>query len=206
MESGRTSRACTLGGADHAIGGQLVLRRMQARLRGEGEVGEGLMPRPGPRRPHVAFRASETGLVWIDEQAEQRGISRSEMIRLALTYAKDNMSQPAMDSESRLVAGMGKPSHVFKAQSGNALRCSPVWRQMIADVLGRPLLLSATAEASTRGAALLALESTGKIQSIEQPGTLAEQTVVPDLKYHARYREGLERQEKMYSKLMSDQL
>src|SRR6185436_17173019 len=41
--------------------------------------------------------------------------------------------------------------------SGNALRASPVWRQMIADVLGRPLLLSATAEASTRGAALLAL-------------------------------------------------
>lgn len=81
------------------------------------------MPRPGPRRPYVAFRASEAGLAWIDEQAESRGVSRSEMIRLMLAYAKDNMGQPVVDSESRLVAGMGKPAHVFKAQSGNALRC-----------------------------------------------------------------------------------
>jgi gluconokinase len=83
--------------------------------------------------------------------------------------------------------------------SGNALRASPVWLQMISDVLGRPVLLSATAEASTRGAALLALESTGKIQSIEQSETLAEKTVLPDMTRHARYREGLERQQKMYA-------
>jgi len=85
--------------------------------------------------------------------------------------------------------------------SGNALRASPVWLQMIADVLGRPVLLSATAEASTRGAALLALESTGKIQSIEQSETLTEKIVLPDQARHARYREGLERQQKMYEEL-----
>jgi gluconokinase len=85
--------------------------------------------------------------------------------------------------------------------SGNALRASPVWLQMIADVIGRAVLLSATAEASTRGAALLALESTGKIQSIEQSETLAETTVLPDMSRHARYRKGLERQQKKYVEL-----
>ena len=90
--------------------------------------------------------------------------------------------------------------------SGNALRASPVWLQMIADVLGRSVLLSATPEASTRGAALLALESTGKIQSIELSETPVEKTIIPDMTRHARYREGLERQQKMYGELMSDKL
>lgn len=82
--------------------------------------------------------------------------------------------------------------------SGNALRASPVWLQMIADVLGRPVVLSATAEASTRGAALLALESTGKIPSIEQSEAVAARTVVPDMTRHARYLAGRERQQRMY--------
>jgi len=85
--------------------------------------------------------------------------------------------------------------------SGNALRASPAWLQMMADVLGRPVLLSATAEASTRGAALLALENTGKIASLEQSEIAAEQTVLPELTRHARYREGLERQQKLYELL-----
>lgn len=85
--------------------------------------------------------------------------------------------------------------------SGNALRSSPVWLQIMADVLGRPVLLSATAEASTRGAALLALESLGKIQSIDQSEVPPEKTVLPDMMRHARYREGLGRQQKLYGEL-----
>ena len=48
--------------------------------------------------------------------------------------------------------------------SGHALRSSPTWTQIVADVLGRPLVLSERSEASTRGAALLALEAAGKIR------------------------------------------
>jgi gluconokinase len=88
--------------------------------------------------------------------------------------------------------------------SGNALRASPVWLQMIADVLGRPLQLSATAEASTRGAALLALESTGRIQSIEQSEIPAARRVLPDMTRHARYCEGLERQQRVYGEVRSE--
>ncbi len=57
--------------------------------------------------------------------------------------------------------------------SGGALRHSPVWTQIIADVLGRDLTLPDTREASSRGACLLALETIGKIDDIgtfETPG------------------------------------
>jgi gluconokinase len=87
------------------------------------------------------------------------------------------------------------------AASGNALRSSPVWLQIIADVLGRPLLLGGAAEASSRGAALLALEAVGKIESIEQDSVSIEQVFEPDLSRHARYQEGLERQEELYQRV-----
>ena len=51
--------------------------------------------------------------------------------------------------------------------SGGALRASPVWTQMIADVLGRDLTLPNAREASMRGAVLLALETAGRIKKIE---------------------------------------
>jgi gluconokinase len=50
--------------------------------------------------------------------------------------------------------------------SGGALRDSPVWTQIIADVLGRDLMISDTDESSSRGAVLHALESKGKIVDI----------------------------------------
>ena len=83
--------------------------------------------------------------------------------------------------------------------SGYALRASSVWPQIIADVLGRPLLLSA--ESSIRGAALLALEAVGKIGSIEEDSILVEQVFEPDMMRHARYQQGLARQEDLYDRL-----
>ncbi len=85
--------------------------------------------------------------------------------------------------------------------SGNALRSSPVWLQIIADVLGRPLMFGGTAEASIRGAALLALEAVGKIATIEEDSVAVEQVFEPDMTRHARYQQGLARQEALYHQL-----
>lgn len=49
------------------------------------------MPRPGPRRPYVAVRLSAEGLAHIDAEAERRGLNRSEMMRLMLSYAEAKM-------------------------------------------------------------------------------------------------------------------
>lgn len=87
------------------------------------------------------------------------------------------------------------------AASGNALRSSPAWLQIIADVLGRPLLLGGSAEASSRGAALLALEAVGKIVNIEEDTFAVDQVFEPDMSRHARYSHGLARQEELYDRL-----
>jgi gluconokinase len=85
--------------------------------------------------------------------------------------------------------------------SGHALRSSPVWAQIIADVLGRRLLVAEVGEASTRGAALLALEAAGKITSIEQFLSPVGRFCEPDMSRHERYQAGLERQQGMYEQI-----
>ena len=90
--------------------------------------------------------------------------------------------------------------------SGHALSSSPVWVQILADVLGSPIQLSQSDEASARGAALLALEAAGKIRSIDRPSaTVVTKATVfePDMIRHEKYRRGLERQQQLYEKLIS---
>jgi gluconokinase len=88
--------------------------------------------------------------------------------------------------------------------TGNALRSSPVWSQIIADVLGERVTIGGSAEASIRGAALLALEAVGKIEGIEEAMVPIEQVFEPDMERHTLYRRGLARQEHYYELLMSE--
>ena len=121
-----------------------------------------------------------------------------------------------------LIAGDLEPlaPHAQFVATGNALRSSPVWIQIIADVLGRPIALGNAAEASIRGAALLALEAVGKIATIEdvsvssaqifepgvfQPDVFQPGVFQPDMARHARYRDGLARQQELYERLFGKQ-
>lgn len=88
--------------------------------------------------------------------------------------------------------------------TGNALRGSPLWSQILADVLGRTLVIGGSTEASARGAALLALEAVGKIGPIEDLSVIEEQVFEPDLPRHLRYADGLVRQEHFYSRVMEE--
>jgi gluconokinase len=85
--------------------------------------------------------------------------------------------------------------------TGNALRSSPVWLQIIADVLGRPVMFGGSPEASIRGAALLALEAVGKIGNLDAVPVSVDEVFEPDMQRHARYQEGLARQEDLYDRL-----
>lgn len=56
------------------------------------------MPRTGPRRPITALRLSAEGLAHVDQRALDEGITirggepnRSEMLRIMLAYAAQNM-------------------------------------------------------------------------------------------------------------------
>ena len=88
--------------------------------------------------------------------------------------------------------------------SGGALRESPVWTQIIADVLAQTLSLPDTREASSRGAVLLALEMIGKIESIEKQETPKGRQFNFDKKRNAIYRKARERHENFYKLLINE--
>ena len=83
--------------------------------------------------------------------------------------------------------------------SGGALRESPVWTQIIADVLQHNMALPDTHEASSRGAVLLALETIGKIESIETLATPKGREFKFDKKRKAIYQKARERHEQFYN-------
>jgi gluconokinase len=87
--------------------------------------------------------------------------------------------------------------------SGNALLASRAWTQMIADVIGRRIELSRVREASCRGAALLALETIGKIDNIETVQSESGEVFEPDLTRHEVYARAIERQQELYERLIS---
>jgi gluconokinase len=78
--------------------------------------------------------------------------------------------------------------------SGGALAASAAWAQIIADALGRPLVVPAEEEATSRGAALLALDALGERSLAAPTPAPAGTTFVPDPARHARYRDALARQ------------
>jgi gluconokinase len=86
--------------------------------------------------------------------------------------------------------------------SGAALLHSPTWMQMLADVLGQPLTVSEEAEATSRGAALVALAQLGVIASWAEAPVGLGRTITPDMAAHATYQAAMERQQDLYRLLV----
>jgi gluconokinase len=86
--------------------------------------------------------------------------------------------------------------------SGGALHASPTWIQILADALGTPVAASAEPEASSRGAALLVLETLGILPRLEDLPAAMGATYEPDPERHGRYQKALERQEQFYRLLV----
>jgi gluconokinase len=101
-------------------------------------------------------------------------------LRLALVY---ELVTPAADREHVIVA------------SGGGLGRSPAWRRMIADTFGHPIHWSPESEATSRGAALIALQALGVIPNVEDARRPLGDVVAPDPARHARYRVALMRQQ-----------
>jgi len=78
--------------------------------------------------------------------------------------------------------------------SGGALGRSRTWTQIIADALGHPVTWSAQTEATSRGAALLALEALGVLPDLAAARKTLGETFTPDRAHHARFRDAIERQ------------
>jgi gluconokinase len=87
--------------------------------------------------------------------------------------------------------------------SGRALLRSPAWTQIFADVLGRPVVASAEPEATSRGAAVLALVALGVLPSIEAAQVADGPVYEPDGARYALYQAAIARQRWLYDQLIS---
>ena len=99
------------------------------------------------------------------------------------------------------ICGQGDRQHRLIASGAAALH-SPAWMQIFADVLGRPVVASAEPEATSRGAALLALEALGALPAIDAAPPADGAVYEPDPSRHERYRSAIERQQRLYELLV----
>jgi len=89
--------------------------------------------------------------------------------------------------------------------SGGGILNSRAWTRMMADVIGVPVVASAVPEASSRGAAMLALEAFGLVKSLDGLETAFGEVFEPNAENHEQYEIGRARQESLYKVLVADE-
>jgi gluconokinase len=97
---------------------------------------------------------------------------------------------------------LAEPEQVIA--SGGALLRSATWTQMMADALHRPVLACIEQEASSRGAALLALERLGVIAHIRDLPARTGGTFLPNARHREAYEQMLAAQQRLYRKLYEE--
>jgi len=99
-------------------------------------------------------------------------------------------------------SSIGQPKSIIA--SGGALLHSPAWTAMMADALSRPVVACLEPEATSRGAALLALERLGAIPNVEALPPRTGSTFDPVAEHWPVYSAELGRQRKFYSRLFEE--
>ncbi|NJK44905.1 MAG: hypothetical protein HC933_11985 [Pleurocapsa sp. SU_196_0] len=107
-----------------------------------------------------------------------------------LRAAMEGVGYRLADLFQRLEATLGEQHTI--TLSGNALQHSRVWRQMLADILGRNVVSLSQPEATARGIAALALQALGLLELRTLPGLRGE-ILKPDASRFAAYQRGLAR-------------
>jgi xylulokinase len=147
----------------------------------------------GERTP-VLDAAARGG--WIGLTASH---TRADLIRSLL----EGVAFSQKDSLDVLTA-LGAAAERVRLSGGGAR--SPFWRQMFADVFGKPVATLATEEGSAYGAALLALVGTGEFASEAEvcAAVVREREIVaPDPERAARYAAAHRRYRDLYPRLQS---
>ncbi|HEY0426292.1 MAG TPA: gluconokinase [Pyrinomonadaceae bacterium] len=162
----------------------------------------------------IARRAPDAhNLIFLPFLAGERSTGYNETARGAILGLKTSTDaidivQAALESVAfRFAEIFDQLKTVVKIReiiaSGGALRESPVWTQIIADVLRQNLSLPDVREASSRGAVLLALETIGKIESIADLETPKGREFEFDKSRNAIYRKARARHEKFYNLIIN---
>ena len=167
------------------------------------EVTEKLLSEMEPDSHGLTFLpllAGERGPGWAD-------LANGTIAGLSMSSKPVEILRAAMEAVAyrfAIIAEMletDSPKNKEVIASGGGLLHSPTWTRIMADTLGKPVTVSGVNEASSRGAALIALEALGgpKVEEAEVP--LGE-TFDPDPHRHETYRKALKRQRELYEAVL----
>lgn len=144
----------------------------------------------GERSPgwNLNARAAFVGM-GLDTQAVDMVRAALEAVALRFGLLYRSMQEVLPEPESIIGSGVG-------------LVHSPAWSQIVTDVLGRAVVTSAVPEATSRGAALLVLESMGALPSVQSAPVPLGRTHDPVKRHYQAYRRAEARQRKLYDLLV----
>jgi gluconokinase len=151
----------------------------------------------------LPFLAGERSPYWrSDLRAAITGLGLSTRPIDILEAALESVALRFLEIYGLMAKSLGQPGTLIA--SGGGLLRSPAWTQMMADALGLPVTTCLEPEATSRGAALLALERLGVIKSVDQAAPRLGAVHQPRSEYRAVYADLLCRQRLLFQKLFSE--
>ena len=102
---------------------------------------------------------------------------------------------------ARLLSPHASKAHEIVA-SGGAMSASPYWVQLMANAIGRRVHLSRSEELTSRGAAILALRGLSLWRTLADEALGTEDVYEPDPSRAPVYQAALERQHRLYEKML----
>lgn len=149
----------------------------------------------------LPFFSGERSTGWADH-------ARAAITGMSLSTRPVDILQAALEAVAYRFAAIYErlreevPAITSVVASGGGILNSPVWTQMMADVMGVPVVASAVPEASSRGAALLALESLGFLDGLSSISAPSGKVHEPHPSRRDAYQLGRQRQESLYDLLI----
>lgn len=151
----------------------------------------------------LPFLAGERSPYWrSDLRAAITGISLSTRPIDILEAALESVALRFLEIYGLLTASVGEPAAIIA--SGGGLLRSSAWTQMMADAIGLPITTCLEPEATSRGAALIALERLGVVSNVAELAPRLGAVHQPRSKYRAVYTDLLARQRRLFQKLFSE--
>jgi len=147
--------------------------------------------------------AGERSTGWrVDARAAITGLAVSTTPIEILHSALESVALRFRNVYELMTPSLRVPEEVIA--SGGALLRSPSWTQMMADVLCHTVIPCLEPEATSRGAALVALEHIGAIRDIGDPAPKLGDEIRPDESKKEVYLAALKKQRWLSSKLFED--
>jgi gluconokinase len=144
--------------------------------------------------------AGERSTGWrVDARAAITGLAVSTTPIEIVHAALESVALRFRNVYELMMSSLGVPKEVIA--SGGGLLHSPTWTKMMADTLGHSVIPCLEPEATSRGAALVALERIGAIVDIGDLATALGNEVRPDEANTCIYAAALENQRRLYKKL-----